>query len=352
MIFTSEQVSCGHPDKICDQISDSLVTELLRIDKNSRIALETMIKDYDIYVIGEVTTNADFCEDFVMQQINKVLGKIGFKNNVIDKYKLHLNVSSQSPDIAMGVNIGGAGDQGMMFGYATNETPEMLPIPFAVATYALELLRKSNNPKLCADAKSQVSYDYDANRITTFLISTQHKEEFEVKDFYDDVVSVMKESAKHYGLNTDFKVLVNPTGRFVIGSSFGDSGLTGRKIIADTYGGMCHHGGGAFSGKDPSKVDRSGAYMARKVAKDIVKNGMCERCEIQVAYAIGVSQPVSLNVETFGTEKIDKSKIQKFAESYDWTPNGIINFLHLKCVDYNIVSSYGHFGNKDVQWEK
>ena len=351
MIFTSEQVSCGHPDKICDQISDALVTELLRIDKNSRIALETMIKDYDIYVIGEVTTNADFCEDFVMQQINKVLGKIGFKNNVIDKYQLHLNVSSQSPDIAMGVNSGGAGDQGIMFGYATNETPEMLPIPFAVATYALELLRKSNNPKLCADAKSQVSYDYDTNRITTFLISTQHKEEFEVKDFYDDVVSVMKESAKHYGLNTDFKVLVNPTGRFVIGSSFGDSGLTGRKIIADTYGGMCHHGGGAFSGKDPSKVDRSGAYMARKVAKDIVKNGMCDRCEIQVAYAIGVSQPVSLNVETFGTEKIDKSEIQKFAESYEWTPNGIIDFLHLKDVDYNMVSSYGHFGNKDVPWE-
>ena len=351
MIFTSEQVSCGHPDKICDQISDALVTELLQIDKNSRIALETMIKDYDIYVIGEVTTNADFCEDFVIRQINKVLSKIGFESNIIDKYKLHLNVSSQSPDIAMGVNIGGAGDQGMMFGYATDETPEMLPIPFAVATYALELLRKSNNPKLCADAKSQVSYDYDTNRITTFLISTQHKEEFEVKDFYDDVVSVMKESAKHYGLNTDFKVLVNPTGRFVIGSSFGDSGLTGRKIIADTYGGMCHHGGGAFSGKDPSKVDRSGAYMARKVAKDIVKNGMCDRCEIQVAYAIGVSQPVSLNVETFGTEKIDKSKIQKFAESYDWTPNGIINFLHLKYVDYNIVSSYGHFGNKDVPWE-
>lgn len=351
MIFTSEQVSCGHPDKICDQISDALVTELLRIDKNSRIALETMIKDYDIYVIGEVTTNADFCEDFVMQQINKVLGKIGFKNNVIDKYKLHLNVSSQSPDIAMGVNSGGAGDQGIMFGYATNETPEMLPIPFAVATYALELLRKSNNPKLCADAKSQVSYDYDTNRITTFLISTQHKEEFEIKDFYDDVVSVMKESAKHYGLNTDFKVLVNPTGRFVIGSSFGDSGLTGRKIIADTYGGMCHHGGGAFSGKDPSKVDRSGAYMARKVAKDIVKNGMCDRCEIQVAYAIGVSQPVSLNVETFGTEKIGKSEIQKLAESYDWTPNGIIDFLHLKDVDYNTVSSYGHFGNKDVPWE-
>lgn len=352
MIFTSEQVSCGHPDKICDQISDSLVTELLRIDKNSRIALETMIKDYDIYVIGEVTTNADFCEDFVMQQINKVLSKIGFKDSIISNYKLHLNVSSQSPDIAMGVNSGGAGDQGIMFGYATNETPEMLPIPFAVATYALELLRKSNNPKLCADAKSQVSYDYDTNRITTFLISTQHKEEFEVKDFYDDVVSVMKESAKHYGLNTDFKVLVNPTGRFVIGSSFGDSGLTGRKIIADTYGGMCHHGGGAFSGKDPSKVDRSGAYMARKVAKDIVKNGMCDRCEIQVAYAIGVSQPVSLNVETFGTEKIDKSKIQKFAESYDWTPNGIIDFLHLKDVDYNMVSSYGHFGNKDVPWEK
>ena len=352
MIFTSEQVSWGHPDKICDQISDALVTELLRIDKNSRIALETMIKDYDIYVIGEVTTNADFCESFVMRQINKVLSKIGFKDSIISNYKLHLNVSSQSPDIAMGVNSGGAGDQGMMFGYATNETPEMLPIPFAVATYALELLRKSNNPKLCADAKSQVSYDYDTNRITTFLISTQHKEEFEVKDFYDDVVSVMKESAKHYGLNTDFKVLVNPTGRFVIGSSFGDSGLTGRKIIADTYGGMCHHGGGAFSGKDPSKVDRSGAYMARKVAKDIVKNGMCDRCEIQVAYAIGVSQPVSLNVETFGTEKIDKSKIQKFAESYDWTPNGIIDFLHLKDIDYNMVSSYGHFGNKDVPWEK
>ena len=350
--FTSESVTKGHPDKVADQISDAILDSLLAQDPYSRCAAETTVEKEKCHVMGEVTTKAKV--DY-KEIIRKTIRSIGYTDPSLgfsDQSEISVTLHTQSPDIAMGVNSGGAGDQGIMFGYATNETPEMLPIPFAVATYALELLRKSNNPKLCADAKSQVSYDYDTNRITTFLISTQHKEEFEVKDFYDDVVSVMKESAKHYGLNTDFKVLVNPTGRFVIGSSFGDSGLTGRKIIADTYGGMCHHGGGAFSGKDPSKVDRSGAYMARKVAKDIVKNGMCDRCEIQVAYAIGVSQPVSLNVETFSTEKIDKSKIQKFAESYDWTPNGIINFLHLKDVDYNTVSSYGHFGNKDVPWEK
>jgi S-adenosylmethionine synthetase len=250
----------------------------------------------------------------------------------------------------MGVDTGGAGDQGMMFGYATNETPEMLPIPFAVATYALKLLDIERNSMLTSDAKSQVSYDYEAGKITTFLISTSHKEEYETKDFYDYVKDIMIRSAKHYGLNTDFDILINPTGRFVVSGAFSDSGLTGRKIIADTYGGIAHHGGGAFSGKDCTKVDRSGAYMARKVAKEIVQAGMCDRCEVQVAYAIGVKEPVSLYVDTFGTEKVEVEKIYEKVKSYDWTPTGIIKQLNLKQVDYTKTSVYGHFG-KDLPWE-
>lgn len=348
MIFTSEQVSCGHPDKICDQISDAILTYLLENDEDSRVAIESMIKDRSIYIVGEVTSKAPLS----LLDIKKVISPIFRRINMdIDDYYIHTNISKQSPDIAIGVDKGGAGDQGMMFGYATNETPEMMPIPFAVATYALKLLNIEKNRMLCADAKSQVSYDYDNNRITTFLISTSHKEEYNTEDFYDYIKDVMIRSAKHYGLNEDFEVLINPTGRFVVNGSFSDAGLTGRKIIADTYGGTSHHGGGCFSGKDASKVDRSGAYMARKVAKDIVREGMCDKCEIQVAYAIGIKEPVSLYLNTFGTEKVELDKIYEKIKSYDWTPQGIIKFLGLKYVDYNQVSTYGHFGNKDVPWE-
>lgn len=350
MIFSSEQVSWGHPDKICDQISDNIVTKCLAQDKNSRCAIETMIKDYYIFIVGELTTSAivDYEEC-----AREVLTKIGLSN--VDKYIIETHIGQQSADIALGTNneVGGAGDQGMMFGYATNETPEMMPIPFALATKALILLRDKKLDYLLPDAKAQVSFDYDKNRIDTFLISTQHKEEVEVEDFKEEIHQIMIETAKMYGLNDDFKYLVNPTGRFVIGSSFGDSGLTGRKIIADTYGGMCRHGGGAFSGKDLSKVDRSAAYMCRYVARDLIKRNYASKCEIQVAYAIGVKEPVSIYVNTFGTGIMeDKELADLVRENYDFTPKGIIDKLNLLEVDFNLVSSYGHFGDKDVPWEK
>ena len=348
MIFTSEQVSAGHPDKICDQISDAIVTECLRYDKNSRVAIETVIKDYNVVIVGELTTKARV-EYFTI--VRDVLKRIGLSN--IGDYKFFVNVSQQSGDIAMGVDDGGAGDQGMMFGYATNETPEMLPLPYAIATDALRRLRDLENPLLLPDAKAQVSYDYDKMRIDTFLISTQHREEVSLEQIRDICERVMKASAKSYGQNTDFKVLVNPTGRFVKGSSFADSGVTGRKIIADTYGGMARHGGGAFSGKDPSKVDRSGAYMARKIAKDVVRLNLADKCEVQIAYAIGVKEPVSVLVDCFGTEKQDNEKIEEFIKnSYDLTPRGIIERLGLLDVDYTKTSCYGHFGKPELPWEE
>ena len=350
MIFTSEQVSNGHPDKICDQISDAILTHLLRNDRNSRVAVETMIKYTSIYIVGEVTSSATLDRTTITNIVRGVLSKVDLD---VDDFDININISEQSPDIALGVDKGGAGDQGMMFGYATNETPEMLPIPFAVATYALRILDNERNPMLGRDAKCQVSFDYDKHRITTFLISTSHKEKYETDDFRLYIEDVMLRSAKHYNLNTDFAVFINPTGRFVVSGSFSDSGLTGRKIIADSYGGMCRHGGGAFSGKDPTKVDRSGAYIARKIAKDLVKKGCCDKCEIQIAYAIGIAEPVSINVETFGTGKVtDDLLIRHIKDNYNLTPDGIQYALKLKDVDYNLVSSYGHFGDKDVPWEK
>ena len=349
MIFTSEQVSCGHPDKICDQISDAIVTDCLRHDKSSRVAAECLIKDYDITIAGEITSNHE--QDY-SALVKDVLSRIGLPN--AEQYRLTVLVSKQSADIALGVDgYQGAGDQGMMFGYASNETPELLPIPFAVATHALRLLRELNEPRLLPDAKAQVTFDYDQHRITTFLISTQHREDTMVEDIRPLVEAVMETSAQDYDLNTDFERLVNPTGRFVIGSSFADTGLTGRKIIADTYGGMCRHGGGAFSGKDPTKVDRSGAYMARKVARDIVAVGYADKCEVQLAYAIGVATPVSLAVDCFQTEHIPVGAIIDYIRgSYDLTPRGIIERLGLLDVDYNKVSSYGHFGKTGLPWEE
>lgn len=347
MIFTSEQVSCGHPDKICDQISDAILTDCLLHDRNSRVAAECLIKDYDVIVAGEITSTRE--PDYT-EIVRSVLERIGLPET--EKYRVTVLVSQQSADIAQGVDVNGAGDQGMMFGYATNETPELMPIPFAVATRALKLLREVNCPLLLPDAKCQVSYDYDNNRIATFLISSQHVAEALVEDIRPVVEAVMETAAQAYGLPTDFVRLVNPTGRFVVGSSFADSGLTGRKIIADTYGGMCRHGGGAFSGKDPTKVDRSGAYAARKIARDIVAQGWADCCEVQLAYAIGVSEPVSVYVECFGSERIPLDSIYAFvSENYDLSPQGIIGALGLRDFDYNLVSAYGHFGNPAFPWE-
>lgn len=349
MIFTSEQVSCGHPDKICDQISDAIVTDCLQHDRHSRVAAECLIKDYDIVIAGEITSSHHPDYQAIAR---RVLSHIGLAEP--EKYTVQVHVSEQSQDIALGVDdLYGAGDQGMMFGYATMETLEMLPIPYAVATHALRLLRMLHEPTLRPDAKAQVSYDYDSGRITTFLISTQHRADVEVADIRPLIESVMEIAAQDYGLNTDFKKLVNPTGRFVLGSSFADSGLTGRKIIADTYGGMCRHGGGAFSGKDPTKVDRSGAYMARKIARDIVNLRYADRCEVQLAYAIGIAEPVSISVDCFGTERIPIRPIENYVRtSYDLTPKGIIDRLGLLTVDYNQVSAYGHFGKSGLPWEE
>ena len=288
-----------------------------------------------------------------------VMGETWTATQGYDRYDImcglnvNVRVSEQSPDIAMGVDKDGAGDQGMMYGYATNETVELLPIPFMVATKFLEILKSHPSKMFRADSKAQVSFDYDSGKITTFLCSVQHSPDVEVSDFRHVIESMMVLAACEYGLNTDFEKLVNPTGRFVIGGPFADCGVTGRKLACDTYGGIGHIGGGAMSGKDPSKVDRSGAYMARKIARDIVLAGYAEKCEVQIAYAIGVAEPVSVYVETFGTEYQDKRFIEQYVrDSYDLTPKGIIDSLGLLDVDYNRVSAYGHFGKAELPWEK
>ena len=354
-IITCEQVSNGHPDKICDQIADAIVTDVLANDKNSRVAIEVLIKDSHIVIAGELTSAY---QPNYRQLVHDVFDRIGFDrlgyfDPVLAGPDIQILVKQQSPDIALGVDKGGAGDQGMMFGYATNETAELLPIPFMVATKFLEILKEHPSRMFRADAKAQVSFDYDSGKITTFLCSVQHSSDVEVADFRHIIESIMVLAACEYGLNTDFEKLVNPTGRFVIGGPYADCGVTGRKLACDTYGGVGHIGGGAMSGKDPSKVDRSGAYMARKIARDIVLAGYADKCEVQIAYAIGVAQPVSVYVETFGTEYQDKHFIEQYVrDTYDLTPKGIIESLGLLDVDYNKVSAYGHFGKKDVPWEK
>ena len=355
-IITCEQVSSGHPDKICDQIADAIVTDVLKHDKNGRVAIEVLIKDYHIVIAGELTST--YAPDY-KKLVDRVFERIGKETLGYDssRFELELLVSRQSPDIAQGVDVGGAGDQGMMFGYATNETVELLPLPFVLARKLLEKLEASRKSDashlLCADAKAQVSFDYDSGRIKTFLCSTQTAPGAKLAAVRKLAAKLMKEVAVEYALNTDFEILVNPTGKFEIGGPFADSGVTGRKLACDTYGGVGHIGGGAMSGKDPSKVDRSGAYATRKIARDIVTSGYADRCEVQIAFAIGVPEPVSIHVETFGTEHQDISFIEAYVrENYDLTPKGIIQNLGLLDVDYNKVSAYGHFGGKNVSWEE
>ena len=352
-IITCEQVSNGHPDKICDQIADAVVTDCLRHDKNSRVAIEVLIKDNFITIAGELTSEHHPDYKALVGEVYDRIGRdrINAVNPFLLDYDVRVLVTQQSPDIARGVDTGGAGDQGIMFGYATNETPEMLPIPFVAATRFLEHLRDNPSRMFRADAKAQVSYDYDAGRITTFLCSVQHSPDVEVEVLRPTVEQLMKQTAEEYGLNTDFTILVNPTGRFVVGGSFADTGVTGRKLACDTYGGVAHIGGGAMSGKDPTKVDRSGAYIARKIARDVVKKGYADRAEVQIAYAIGVAEPVSIHVETFGTG--DDRAIENFIrQNFDLTPRGIIERLGLLDVDYNLVSAYGHFGKEGLPWEQ
>ena len=355
-IITCEQVSNGHPDKICDQIADAIVTDILQHDKDARVAIECLLKRNQLFIAGEVTT--DYQPNY-QQLVHEVLTRIGADKlgfDFSDLLRIGILVDKQSPDIALGVDKGGAGDQGIMYGYATNETAEQMPIPYMVATKFLQLLKNHPSKMFRADAKAQVSYDYDTGRITTFLCSVQHSPDVEVSDFRHIIESMMVLAACEYGLDGDFTKLVNPTGRFVLGGSYADCGVTGRKLACDTYGGIGRMGGGALSGKDPTKVDRSAAYAARHIAKNIVAAGIADKCQVQLAYAIGVAHPVSIRVDTYGTGKYAEDKICDAVEAvYDLTPRGIINWLDLRKPVYKNTSAYGHFGNvigEERTWEQ
>ena len=363
-LFTSESVTEGHPDKIADQISDAILDACLREDPNSRVACETLTCTGLVVIAGEITTKAYV--DF-QNLVRGVVQSIGYDNAVYgfdsNTCAVISSINKQSGDIAMGVDTGGAGDQGMMFGYACNETPELMPLPISLAhnlTLKLSEVRKNGTcPYLRPDGKSQVTVEYDAQkkvkRVDAVVVSTQHSESVGNDELRADILKhVIQAVIPANLLDADTKYHINPTGRFVIGGPMGDSGLTGRKIIVDTYGGMGRHGGGAFSGKDPTKVDRSAAYMARYIAKNIVAAGLADRCEVQLAYAIGVADPVSVLVDTFGTEKIDAKLIPDLVRAnFKLKPREIIETLNLRRPIYRKTAAYGHFGRNDPDftWE-
>jgi S-adenosylmethionine synthetase len=363
-LFTSESVTEGHPDKIADQISDAILDACLRDDPNSRVACETLTCTGLVVIAGEITTKAYV--DF-QNLVRGVVQSIGYDNAVYgfdsNTCAVISSINKQSGDIAMGVDTGGAGDQGMMFGYACNETPELMPLPISLAhklTQKLAEVRKNGTcPYLRPDGKSQVTVEYDAQkkvrRVDAVVVSTQHSESVGNDELRADILKhVIQTVVPASLLDADTKYHINPTGRFVIGGPMGDSGLTGRKIIVDTYGGMGRHGGGAFSGKDPTKVDRSAAYMARYIAKNIVAAGLADRCEVQLAYAIGVADPVSVLVDTFGTEKIDAAVIPDLVRAnFRLKPREIIETLNLRRPIYRKTAAYGHFGRSDPDftWE-
>ncbi len=367
-LFTSESVTEGHPDKICDQVSDSILDEIISQDPDSRVAVEAMTTTGIVFVAGEVTSNARIDAQDVVRKTLKNIGYDGLKHGFDgNSCSVLTSIHEQSPDISMGVSkdengVQGAGDQGLMFGYATNETPEFMPLPITLAhklTMKLATVRKEKTLDwMGPDGKSQVSVVYEDSipkKIDTVVVSTQHTEDISISQVREEVISKVIKPVCEDLINDSTKFLVNPTGRFVIGGPVGDTGLTGRKIIADTYGGMGRHGGGAFSGKDPSKVDRSACYMARYVAKNIVAADLASKCEVQLAYAIGVADPVSIMVDTFNTGKIDEERIEsQVREIFDTTPLGIIETLRLKRPIYKKTAAYGHFGRNepDFTWEK
>ena len=372
-LFTSESVTEGHPDKVCDLISDSILDAYLEQDENSRVACETVASKGEIIVTGEITSKGTVDIEKI---VRNTLKEIGYDNEKTDidyrTCKVHINISKQSEDIALGVDnaletkmkedgIEGAGDQGLMFGFAVDETEELMPLPISLAhklSRRLTLVRKEGIlDYLRPDGKTQVTVEYKKNvpyRIDTVVVSTQHKEDVPLEKIREDILKeVIEKVIPEELLDNNTKFFINPTGRFVIGGPLGDSGLTGRKIIADTYGGYSRHGGGAFSGKDPTKVDRSAAYMARFIAKNIVANGFAKKCEIQLSYAIGVAKPISIYVETFGTNTIPEEDIaNKIYKIFDLTPDGIIKFLDLKKPIYKLTTNYGHFGKENLPWEK
>ena len=377
-LFTSESVTEGHPDKVCDQISDAILDAILEQDPQGRVACETMATTDNAIVMGEVSTTANIDVEKIAREVICGIGydrpELGFNGNTCKFTSL---LDEQSPDIAMGVDDAlehrsgdkdeidhvGAGDQGMMFGYACNETPEYMPLAAKMAhniTHKLAEIRKDGTlPYLRPDGKAQVTVEYDGDkvkRIDTVVVSTQHDEEVTQEQIREDVIEkVVKAAIPAEYLDDDTKYFINPTGRFVIGGPHGDSGLTGRKLIVDTYGGYARHGGGSFSGKDPTKVDRSASYAARHAAKNLVAAGLADKCEIQLAYAIGVAKPVSIMVETFGTGKFDDEKLADIvSKHFDFRPAAIIKNLDLRRPIYRATSNYGHFGREEgnFPWEQ
>ena len=360
--FTSESVTEGHPDKLCDSISDAILDECLKQDKNSRVAIETFAANNNITIAGQLTTTAIIDVEKIVRNRIKEIG-YDTSNTDMDYRTCNINIDieKQSSDIALGVDVGGAGDQGIMFGYACDERKNYMPYAIDVAhklAKRLTQVRKENIlPYLRPDGKTQVTVEYENDipkRIETILISTQHTEDVTQEELKLGIINnVILEVVPKAMIDENTKIYVNPTGRFVIGGPLGDTGLTGRKIIVDTYGGYARHGGGCFSGKDATKVDRSAAYMLRHIAKNIVANGYAKKCEIQVAYAIGMKEPLSIYVNTFGTsEKTDEELAQLIKEKFDLTPAGIIEYLGLKEPIYSQTTNYGHFGKENLPWEK
>lgn len=365
ILFSSESVSPGHPDKLCDQISDAILDACLEGDENSRVACEVFATTNYVVIGGEITTNASVDYEAIAREVIKEIGYDDEDKGIDYKTcKIEVVMDSQSRDIALGTNdeIGGAGDQGIMFGYACKETDVFMPLPISIAHHLVRVAtekRKSGEFKYARpDMKAQVTIDYSDGSpcVETILMSIQHDGDMDENYFYKFIKeNIMDEVVSHYGLNTNYKALINPTGRFVIGGPHGDTGLTGRKIIVDTYGGSARHGGGAFSGKDPSKVDRSGAYMMRYIAKNLVAAGLVDQVELQVSYAIGIKEPTSIFVETYNTHHVEKDVILKaIRETFDLTPAGIIKELGLKKPIYKTTAAFGHFGRNDesLPWEQ